>query len=74
MSDAPTAPQPVSPKCVITLCLRVAQICLLLVSTPGAPSPPEGCGLLRAVQGMNSTRIQRFCGLAKSVSANFSQL
>ena len=62
MSDAPTAPQPVSPKCAITLCLRAAHICLLLVSTSEAPSPPGGRVFGGAVQGMNSTRIQRFCG------------
>ena len=38
VSEEPTAPQPVSPKCVMTLCLRAAQICLLFMSS-GARVP-----------------------------------
>ena len=57
MRDEPTAPQPVSPKCVMTLCLSAAQMCLLVV---GSSVMREGWLGLGLGMGRNSTRSQRF--------------
>ena len=58
LRDAPTAPQPVSPKCAITLWRRAAQMCFPVSSTP--PLPPRRAGSESPGAGRNSTRIQRF--------------
>jgi hypothetical protein len=63
VSDEATAPQPVSPKLAMTLCLRAAQMCLLLSAT-AASSGAEACSALAVADGhgMSSTRSQRFWG------------
>ena len=57
VNEEPTAPQPVSPKLEITLCLSAAHI-LLLVMSPCAGVVRPGIG---ARTGRNSTKSQRFC-------------
>ena len=57
VKDAPTAPQPVSPKCVMTLCLSAVQICLLESSCCGARASRPGA---RLGTGRNSTSSHRF--------------